>query len=308
MQTFFRAGGLQRYFIVNVPDNSAAPFVSREGKEEVDRLIEEWKKTKQVQEEVAQVMDVEAAKTDRTGWFKRTGWLEHLAKRNLAHLAYGIRLPGNNEPKLKQAAKVVELLVERSVTGLSTLARETRRWLKSAQQHEIDQRPLARLQNPESQARYAGYMVRFVCYFLRIIADEEARAERSGDDEESAEESSEEDSDVSGSSISSRRSRRHYGAGRKPDLMKDARELFLWQGRQKERAEELWDVLDRQDEAAQVEALLQVLASFIFEPTGDKPFRSGLIHFLAVLGIDAEMNRLRTAKNYSYMLGASCTA
>jgi hypothetical protein len=48
--------------------------------------------------------------------------------------------------------------------------------------------------------------------------------------------------------------------------------------------------------------MLQVLASFIFTGIGDDPFSSGLIHFLAVLGIDAAMDRLRTAKNYSYML------
>lgn len=55
---------------------------------------------------------------------------------------------------------------------MSTLHRDTRRWLKSAKREEMDLRPLARLQNPSSQARYAGYMARFVCYFLRIIADE----------------------------------------------------------------------------------------------------------------------------------------
>ena len=62
---------------------------------------------------------------------------------------------------------------------------------------------------------------------------------------------------------------------------------------------------DDRDEAqreAQLEALLDALASFIITSTGDKPFSSGLVHFLAVLGIDADMNRLRTAKNYSYML------
>ena len=113
-------------------------------------MLGEWKKTEKKQEREMQVMDAEAAKTDRTGWFNRTGWLEHLAKRNRIHLAHAIRLPKGNEPKLKQAARIVELLVERSVAGLSTLARETRRWLRSAKLEEIDRRPLGRLQNPES--------------------------------------------------------------------------------------------------------------------------------------------------------------
>jgi hypothetical protein len=35
------------------------------------------------------------------------------------------------------------MLVERSVKGLSTLAQEIRRWLKSAKRQEINQQPIA---------------------------------------------------------------------------------------------------------------------------------------------------------------------
>ena len=48
--------------------------------------------------------------------------------------------------------------------------------------------------------------------------------------------------------------------------------------------------------------LLNLLTSFFFTTTGDKLFSSRLIYFLAVLGINSDTNRLRTAKNYSYML------
>ncbi|KAF2463572.1 uncharacterized protein BDR25DRAFT_245432 [Lindgomyces ingoldianus] len=50
------------------------------------------------------------------------------------------------------------------------------------------------------------------------------------------------------------------------------------------------------------DALLNVLASFIFKLVGDQSFSSGFVHFLAVLGIDAPAQRLRRAKHYSYML------
>ncbi|KAF1923405.1 uncharacterized protein M421DRAFT_406996 [Didymella exigua CBS 183.55] len=53
---------------------------------------------------------------------------------------------------------------------------------------------------------------------------------------------------------------------------------------------------------AQLKVLLNLLTSFFFTTTGDKPFSSGLIHFLAVLGINSNTNHLRTAKNYSYIL------
>lgn len=315
VQTFSQTPGQQRYFIVKELDAPSEVVPPYEHREEIGRLVDEWKGTQKAHEEKAYIMDAQAAKTDRTGWFKRTGWLEHLAKRNRLHLAHAIRLPGRDEPKLQRAAKAVEALVERSVAGLATLARETRRWLRSTQQQEVDQRPMARLQNPESQARYAGYLVMFTCYFLRILADDEARAEDAVEEDSddsstsstsrtssSASSTSRTSGSASSTTSSSSTSITGRGRERRLDTMKDARELFCWQGRQKALATTFWHTLDSSDYAAQADALLKVLASFIFEPTSDQPFKSGLIHFLAVLGIHKEMDRLRTAKDYSYML------
>lgn len=91
--------------------------------------------------------------------------------------------------------------------------------------------------------------------------------------------------------------------------MKDARELFRLNGRQKVCAAHLWNVLsnDEKDERVQedqMEALLTALSEFIFDTTDNEPFDSGLYHFLAVLGIsnDTGRPRLRPAKTYAYML------
>jgi hypothetical protein len=92
----------------------------------------------------------DVAKTDKTSWFKRTGWLEFLKGWNLAYLAHQAWLPDCNEVKLQAAAQLTEQLIEKCVKGLATLLQETRRWLCSAKQAEADQQPLARLQNPES--------------------------------------------------------------------------------------------------------------------------------------------------------------
>ena len=307
VQTFFRTGGLQRYFVVAVPvERRGVNGLSADMKVEMDTLLRDWKSTQERHEAEMQVMDAEVAKTDKTGWFIRTGWLQHLKKKNLEHLAHAVRLPGRDEQKLKVAAHLVGVLIERSVAGLATLGRETRRWLRSAQREEVNQRPMARLQNPESQATYAGYYVKFVCYFLRIIADEQMRAVggRGGrsdtSDDSEAGGSSDSDSD---SETGNRNVNTENKARREQDRMKDARKLFRWHGRQKELAEQLWAVLDEDDEKVQVNALLQVLGSFIFQHTENMPLEeSGLLHFLAVLGIDAQTKRLRTAKNYSYML------
>ncbi|KIV98767.1 uncharacterized protein PV09_09465 [Verruconis gallopava] len=128
VQTFFRTGGLQRYFVVAVPVEPGEMNRLPAGvRVEVDTLMDEWNVVRAEHEKEMQVMDAEAAKTDRTGWFNRTGWLKHFKKRNLIHLAHAAHLPGKDERKLKQASRIVKLLIEQSVAGLSSLARETRR-------------------------------------------------------------------------------------------------------------------------------------------------------------------------------------
>jgi len=289
VQTFFRSGGFQRYFTVNESYQEASPDADTQ---QLRTLLDEWKGTQSTHEREMQVMDAEVAKQDKTGWFKRTGWPELFKDRNLYYLSHLIRLPQRQEEKLQLAAKAVELLVERSVAGLSTLARETRRWLRSAQREEVDQRPMARLQNPESQATYARYIVMFICFVLRLIEDDEKQQSDSENESES-------DPDTVSSSSASGTYNDKATAN---DAFKDARELFPWKGRQKECARGLWRLLDRADGNHLQEAVLELMESFIFITTGNDPFSSGLIIFTAVLGIDAEMNRLRTAKNYSYML------
>jgi hypothetical protein len=44
-----------------------------ENKVEIESLLNEWKSTQEQHEKDMQIMDTEAAKTDRTGWFNRTG-------------------------------------------------------------------------------------------------------------------------------------------------------------------------------------------------------------------------------------------
>ncbi|KAK4904485.1 hypothetical protein LTR66_017898 [Elasticomyces elasticus] len=48
--------------------------------------------------------------------------------------------------------------------------------------------------------------------------------------------------------------------------------------------------------------MLELSGSFVFQTFSNRPFSSALIHSLAVLGIDEEMKRLRTAGDFSYML------
>ncbi|KAL5374996.1 hypothetical protein PMIN06_011931 [Paraphaeosphaeria minitans] len=89
--------------------------------------------------------------------------------------------------------------------------------------------------------------------------------------------------------------------------MKDARELFPWTDEQKRLARALWGSLDSETQddnqrEDQLQVLLDSIVSFVLVTSGDKPFSNALVHYLAVLGIDINTHRPRTAKNYSYML------
>ncbi|OAF98469.1 uncharacterized protein CC84DRAFT_1048875, partial [Paraphaeosphaeria sporulosa] len=51
-----------------------------------------------------------------------------------------------------------------------------------------------------------------------------------------------------------------------------------------------------------IEALLRILVAFIFYKYNGFIFTSGLIHFIAILGINVDVGRLRPVKHYSYLL------
>jgi hypothetical protein len=314
VQTFFTSGGFRRYFVVRVidtDDNSehgerdnsqqARNNLITEYADDAAIIKQEWTEAQKRHQQELEIADKKIALTDRTGWFIRTGWLEHLAGRNKRRLAHASRLPDRREQELRRACEIVDRAVERSVAGLMSLAQETRRWLRSVKRGEVDVRPMGRLQNPESQARYTRYMKRFVCYCLRIV---EAGAQHA------REQIGQQDSDHESRSSNNNSSQNDEDdeSNKEEDSFYDARKLFLWHGNQKQLAEEMWQLLviggtrEGEELEEQIDLMIELLGSFIFQTVGDEPFTSPLIHFLAVLGIDEEMDRLRKAEDYSFIL------
>jgi hypothetical protein len=117
-------------------------------------------------------------------------------------------------------------LVERCVSRLSTLDHETRRWLRSAKQAEADVRPLVRLQNSDSQQRYAVYTARLLCYYLRVLESVENGTAKIDPDEQTESDEDSEDiiSDDGGESMND--GTHNGGAETVTDVFKDARRLF----------------------------------------------------------------------------------
>lgn len=328
VQTFFKSAGLQRYFTVlyneeesnpeQTDDREATLVVRSTGnastasaREEADilALVADWKEHDKKVDEELETADAKTAKTDHTLWFKKTGWTEHVAGCNLRHLSQASRLPDRDEDTLRKAVVLNAALIEKCVAGLSSLDNETRRWLRSAKHSEIDQRPLSRLQNVESQQTYAVYMARLLCYSLRVLRscdDSERLGESEGGDniEESDNESgseshyeSDKESDSDGESNS------RLDSQPVVDVFKDARKLYPWQGGQKELLRRVRESVENGwDRKSQEEALLEFYKSLIFQRVRGDTFKSAILHFLAVLGINEETRRLRQANDFSYML------
>lgn len=316
VQTFFVAGK-QKYFSVQwskeQDDNGERAELGALEEVEYDIIQENWKNKQEKHEKDIEKIEEEAAKQDKTGWYNQTGWVEHLAKSNMKHLAHTSRLPDRDEKELQQAVKLVEAMIEICVAGLRSHNRETRRWLKSAKQAEPDVRPIGRLQNHDSQLRYAGYWKRFICYCLRVSrkAMRNREAQSIGSQMEMGNEdnlgiSSDDWSDDSNSDTSygdSDTSEDGETEEQSRDTLYDANRLFPWQDNQLELAGTLWRSIELgEDEKIQIKALLELSSTFIFQKLHNDPYKSGLVHFLAVLGIDEEMGRLRQANDYSYML------
>ena len=114
VQSFFRTSGLQKYIIVDLVD--AENSKSAEVETRVQAQLAEYKLTQQEIKEELQTLEA-AAKINKTGWFKRTGWLEFFKDRILAYLAHQARAPDYSERKIKLAAQLTEGLR----TGIVTL-------------------------------------------------------------------------------------------------------------------------------------------------------------------------------------------
>jgi hypothetical protein len=195
-QTFFTGGGFVKYFAVEAPRSlnhaiSATPpsqTLSAAAGGDLQRIQAEWSATREQYRQTLARLDEEMVKQDRTSWFNRTEWPQHLAKRNMKFLAHASRLPDRDELVLQEVVRVLDLLMHQAVTGLSTLDIETRRWLKSAKRAEPDVRPFARLQNSESQDRYTGYVRRLFGYLMRVwVAEQELKPEHEQHGQEASE-------------------------------------------------------------------------------------------------------------------------
>ncbi|THW78325.1 hypothetical protein D6D18_09660, partial [Aureobasidium pullulans] len=342
--TFFSSSGRQRYFTVDYEGDDSAEGTDvlgnaigetlRTGQQrdlDTSQVLDEWNIARTQYDRELEVINGKVAKTDHSLWSKRTGYPQHLAGSNFKHLSHGSRLPDKDEQELQHVSRLVDLLVEKCVAGLSPLDQETRRWLRSAKMSEVDVRPLARLQNPDSQLRYASYWKRFICYILRIMQSHDEHDSRnairqhrrhqqsrsrevlhdgsSGDGDDSSAQSDDgssgdDDTDSNTSIDTNIHIEQEQRGATTVDYMADACRLFPWKDDQKTLAKELWDSMEipQSDDSARIDTLLKLIKSFIFVTVRGDVFSSGLLHFLAVLSIDEEMGRLREANDFSYML------
>ena len=167
VQTFFR-NCYQRYFTVRVESISMVPTsLTEKQARDMANILREMKESKARYIEEQAKADKKMEKSDNTGWFNLTRWPQHFQDRDIRHISHTSRLPDRKERILKQAAKVIDLMIHGAVDGLSSHYDDTPLWLKTAKD-TLSVRPMVRLQNEESFSRYIGYWKRFICYCLRV--------------------------------------------------------------------------------------------------------------------------------------------
>ena len=105
MQTFFRERRYVRYFIVQEEHQEHQEHQEQQQsncERRLSCLLSGWETLKREDGEATERMAEEASAKDRTGWFQRTRWAEHL------HAYPYWRLLSCDEPELKQVALAVE--------------------------------------------------------------------------------------------------------------------------------------------------------------------------------------------------------
>lgn len=127
-------------------------------------------------------------------------------------------------PKL--AAEFTEPLIEESVEALWTLAREARRWLRSARQTEVDPPDRWHDREPRQSERVSKLRCEVRLLLSAHISNEETRiAQLMQQQKEIANDGSSGEGDAEDKdSMRLRRSRDQL----QTDMMKDARELLKW--------------------------------------------------------------------------------
>lgn len=158
VQTFFASSDFQCYFIVHVLKKQETWQANNSDCEEfVATTLKIWKKTDKKYEKSLKVTNAQIVKTDWTEWYNCTDWLKHIAKQNLMFLVHVRQLLNCDEKKLQQIVHIVNLLIEKCVTRLSTLTFKMRWWLKSTKHKEINVKLIKCLQNLKSQKQYVRY-------------------------------------------------------------------------------------------------------------------------------------------------------
>ncbi|TIA27833.1 hypothetical protein D6C78_10993 [Aureobasidium pullulans] len=181
---------------------------------------------------------------------------------------------------------------------------------------KLDQRPMARLQNLESQERYVGYWKRMLCYCLRVwLARHEATNndndnDRSTSDDETNSMHHDGDNVDEDSDSNSTNDSQHDQSGPQPqaqDYTHDARRLFPWNDRLEKALVKVWrlTILERDSssmEEEQILAMVELSEVLLFRKIWNDRFYSAVLHFMAVMGIDEINARLRDGNDYSYFI------
>jgi hypothetical protein len=161
VQTFFGIG-TRKYFTVRSLGPELVPIatvdLSHEEVVAAEQLQREFKELTKRHRERLDIMEMETEKSDKTGWWNFVKWQDHFSGRNMRRVAHAGRLPDRSDQEMKHVTSIVKTMIQGAVNGLDTMYDDTPHWLRTANSTErVENRPMVRLQNPESLDTYIIY-------------------------------------------------------------------------------------------------------------------------------------------------------
>lgn len=295
------------------------------------REIANWTRLRRQQVNAADTVTGEVNKEDYSVWIRKMGWKDRFADCVMPQVHACIALPADNEEQLLRAVAILKIIIADSITILAQLPQDHKRWLKSAKSTQPDSKPFEKLLTSSSMDRYSAYFCKFICFVLRLHigqqlairyqintstdATDNQSIQQSGqrlkagpndDNNDNDDEDGDEDEDDEPFNYMSTPTVRRSASPVPPDHMRiisateQARRNFPWTDTQTERVSELLRCLGNGEPDNDIKNLMiRVIDSFIFHHTGMAERRSGLHHFIGVLGWSTKNHRWERAEDFS---------
>lgn len=247
-----------------------------DGSQEVidDQIVQEIEAWKGQAKERRLTLLKKAPAIEADSWLQFNQWNEVLSrsKHNMIKTHYFIRQADPDEPELARVCRAWRRILERCLDTLAASDhKDTLKWWKSPKNEVADQHPFELPQNATSMTKYSGIWQQGLCYWMRTAPAEW------GDESETGVQFTEE----------------------QLESVRKIRVILQTDPPEDEFTEE-----EEQDQALTTELMQFCMLIIMQDMSKISVYDSPLMHFMAIMGVDAHTKTLRSSFHYTKFLAA----